>query len=144
MLTNEMTVFLIDDDDVACESVIRSFKKHDIPFNIVTANDGVEGLEILRNQHPKKNIHDPFLILLDLNMPRMNGFEFLDELRDDPNLNNCVVFVLTTSNNDSDRAKAYNKQIAGYMVKSEVGPQFAKLSNLLTQYKAAVTLPRAS
>lgn len=139
-----LTIFLIDDDDVACESVIRSFKKHDIPFDVVLAYDGVEALQILRGQHPDKKIVKPYIILLDLNMPRMNGFEFLDELRNDKVLSSSVVFILTTSNYDNDRARAYNKQIAGYMVKSDVGPQFSKLVQLLTDYKSAVKLPAVS
>lgn len=141
---SQLTVFLIDDDDVACESVERSFKKHDIPYPIVTAHDGKEALEILRGQHPSKKIALPLVILLDLNMPRMNGFEFLQELRADPALSSHVVFVLTTSNDDNDRARAYAEHIAGYMVKSMVGPQFSKLTNLLQSYRSAVNLPTSA
>ena len=138
----ELTVFLIDDDDVACESGERSFKKLGVPFPIVTAGDGIEALQILRGQHPKKRITGPFVTLLDLNMPRMNGFEFLAEMRADADLATNVVFILTTSNDDNDRTRAYAEYIAGYMVKSMVGPQFSKLCNLLINYKAAVTLPQ--
>ncbi len=141
MNTSYLTVFLIDDDDVACESVFRSFKKHDIPFPIITAGDGVEALEILRGQHPDKTLSGPIVILLDLNMPRMNGFEFLQELRSDPDLSSNVVFVLTTSNDDNDRTRAYEEHIAGYMVKSTVGPQFSKLTNLLQGYRSSITFP---
>lgn len=137
----ELTVLLVDDDDVACEAVTRSFKKYSIPFPIVTAQDGQEALEILRGQHPSKHLLDPFVILLDLNMPRMNGFEFLQVLRNDPILSSHIVFVLTTSNDDSDRTRAYAEHIAGYMVKSSVGPQFSKLANLLVNYRSSVTFP---
>ena len=136
----EFTVFLIDDDDVACEAVIRSFKKHNIPFPVVTAGDGKEALEVLRGQHPTKKLFMPFIILLDLNMPRMNGFEFLQEMRADKDLSSNVVFILTTSNDDNDRTRAYAEHIAGYMVKSSVGPQFGKLANLLLNYNASVSL----
>jgi len=139
--SSELTVFLIDDDDVACESVERSFKKHEIPFPIVTAQDGIEALEILRGQNPSKQFTGPIVILLDLNMPRMNGFEFLQAMRSDPTLSSNVVFVLTTSNDDNDRSRAYAEHIAGYMVKSSVGPQFSKLANLLMNYRSSVTLP---
>ncbi len=138
---NELTVFLVDDDDVACEAVVRSFKKHSIPFPVVTAKDGVEALEVLRGKHPSKRFTGPIVILLDLNMPRMDGFEFLQELRSDPELSSNVVFILTTSNDDNDRTRAYSEHIAGYMVKSSVGPQFSRLANLLSHYKASVTLP---
>ena len=136
-----MTVFLIDDDDVACESVARSFKKNDINLPIVIAHDGIEALEILRGQHATKKITGPKIILLDLNMPRMNGFEFLEEIRADEDLSSNVVFVLTTSNDDNDRARAYDKYIAGYMVKSAVGLQFSRLATLLLSYDSSVRLP---
>lgn len=138
----DLTVFLVDDDDVACEAVIRSFKKHDIPFPIVTAHDGQDALTILRGQHPSKHLAAPFVILLDLNMPRMNGFEFLQALRNDPALSSSIVFVLTTSNDDNDRTRAYAEHIAGYMVKSSVGPQFSKLATLLVNYRSSVTFPQ--
>ncbi len=136
-----LTVFLVDDDDVSCEAVIRSFKKHSVPFPVVMAHDGIEALEIIRGEHPTKKLEEPFVILLDLNMPRMNGFEFLQILRSDPKIASHVVFVLTTSNDDNDRTKAYQEYIAGYMVKSAVGPQFSKLASLLLSYKASVSLP---
>jgi CheY-like chemotaxis protein len=139
-MINDLKVLLIDDDDVACESIMRSFRKLELDMEIVTAEDGLEGLEILRGQHESKRITPPFVILLDLNMPRMNGFEFLDELRGDPSIACHVVFILTTSSDDSDRARAYEKFIAGYMVKSSVGPQFKKLADLLQDYSKAITL----
>ncbi len=142
--STEMMVFLVDDDDVACEAVARSFRKHHIDFPIVMAHDGVEALEILRGQHENKKLAAPFVILLDLNMPRMSGFEFLQEMRRDPVIASNVVFVLTTSNDDKDRARAYEENIAGYMVKSAVGPQFSKLASLLQSYKCSVSLPRAA
>ena len=74
-------------------------------------------------------------------MPRMNGFEFLTALRADRKLQDEVVFVLTTSDADEDRTHAYHEQIAGYMVKAAVGPQFAKLAGLLLAYRSAVSLP---
>ena len=136
-----LNILLIDDDDVATEGVIRSLRKVPLQCYIVTAQDGLEGLEILRGQHPEQHIAQPLLVLLDLNMPRMDGLEFLAELRADENLHGTVVFVLTTSSRDSDRASAYQKHIAGYMVKSEVGPQFTKLAELLKTYGQSIILP---
>jgi len=139
--TTPFSVFLIDDDDVACESVSRAFKKYDIPFPIITAQDGQEALQVLRGEHPSKSLQEPFVILLDLNMPRMNGFEFLQAVRADPLLAHCIIFVLTTSDDDNDRSRAYAENIAGYMVKSAVGPQFSRLTQLLQSYHSSVILP---
>lgn len=140
MTTNRLNVLLVEDDDVSAEAVERSLKKHGVDSNLVWAEDGQEALDILRGQHPTKKISRPRLILLDLNMPRMNGFEFLDALRGDKELSSSIVFVLTTSDSDADRSSAYHRHIAGYMVKSTVGPQFAQLCRLLNEYVSSVRM----
>ncbi|MGB0732896.1 MAG: response regulator, partial [Pontibacterium sp.] len=94
-----------------------------------------------RGSHPEKSLSGAVIVLLDLNMPRMNGFEFLEELRADQQLKRTIVFVLTTSNDDTDRARAYENAIAGYMVKSQVGPQFKKLTQLINSYQQTVSFP---
>ena len=140
-MSNSLTILLIEDDDVAAESVKRSLSKMGVAFPVVWAEDGLVGLAVLRGQDPARRVQRPLVILLDLNMPRMNGFEFLQQLRADPDLQDEVVFVLTTSDVDADRTRAYHEQIAGYMVKSAVGPQFSKLAQLLLSYASAVKLP---
>lgn len=136
-----ISVLLVDDDDVAVEGVIRSMKKHSIACHTVTACDGQEALDIVQKKHPSKSLNQPYLVLLDLNMPRMDGFQFLEAVRANPKLQNMVVFVLTTSARDTDRMRAYQENIAGYMVKSAVGPQFSKLMMLLQGYGQSVVLP---
>lgn len=135
------SLLLVDDDDVAAESVIRSLTRQGISCETVIACDGLEALEILRRQHDTKRVASNCIILLDLNMPRLDGFGFLEALRADPDLKRSVVFVLTTSSRDSDRIRAYNENVAGYMVKSAVGPQFALLAGFLEKYAASVVLP---
>lgn len=134
-------VLLVEDDDVAAESVMRSMHKAGIPCNITWVEDGQAALEVLRERDPQRKAPRPRLILLDLNMPRMNGFEFLEVVRADPKLKEEVIFVLTTSSADADRSRAYDENVAGYMVKSAVGPQFSKLTQLLDGYRRAVQLP---
>ncbi|HET8704891.1 MAG TPA: response regulator, partial [Pseudomonadales bacterium] len=97
--------------------------------------------DILREKHGKKWIKRPYMVLLDLNMPRMNGFEFLENVRADQRLSDTVIFVLTTSDADTDRTRAYHENIAGYMVKSSVGPQFKHLISLLDTYQHSIQLP---
>jgi len=140
-MTSALTILLVEDDDVAAESVMRSLGKSGLSFPVVWVEDGVEALRALRGENPALRVPTPRVTLLDLNMPRMNGFEFLQELRADPKLQDDVVFVLTTSDIDTDRSRAYHANVAGYMVKAAVGPQFTKLAQLLTSYQAAVRLP---
>lgn len=137
--SDSLELLLVDDDDVACESVVRGLRKHDVTYPVHVAHDGIEALEMLR-AGPRQGITGPIIVLLDLNMPRMNGFEFLQELRSDPDLYKLVVFVLTTSRAEYDIDLAYAKNIAGYLVKTAVGPQFRKLARLLDDYGAAVRL----
>ncbi len=136
-----LTILLVEDDDVAAESVVRSLHKAGLRFPVVWAEDGVQALDALRGLDPARPVPRPRVVLLDLNMPRMNGFEFLQALRADPQLSGDVVFVLTTSDADTDRSRAYHAHIAGYMVKSAVGPQFARLAQLLGLYQHAIRLP---
>ncbi|MCJ2184424.1 response regulator [Novosphingobium sp. 1949] len=138
----DCTVLIVDDDDVAIEGVLRSFKRHSVPCRTLAANDGREALSILRGTHPDKTITPPFIILLDLNMPGMDGFQFLHALRADPELKRSVVFILSTSSRDQDLARAYDEQVAGYMVKSAVGPQFARLAEFIEKYTDIHKLPR--
>lgn len=139
--SDPLSILLVEDDDVAAEAVTRSIGKSGLSIPVVWAEDGLAALDILRSSSSKPPAPRPRVILLDLNMPRMNGFEFLQTLRTDPELKDEVIFVLTTSDDESDRTRAYHENIAGYMVKSAVGPQFAKLVALLQSYQGAVKLP---
>jgi CheY-like chemotaxis protein len=137
----DYTVLVVDDDDVALEGVLRSFKRHGVPCRTETAGDGREALTILRGQNPGKAVDTPVIVLLDLNMPNMDGFQFLEELRADAELKRTVVFILSTSSRDQDRSRAYDEHVAGYMVKSAVGPQFAQLAQFITKYATTQNLP---
>lgn len=139
--TAPFTVMLVDDDDVAVESVLRAFRKEHTAWHVITAGDGQEALDIMRGDHPQKRIESPYLVLLDINMPRMDGLTFLETVRADPELHSTVVFMLTTSARDLDRSQAYAGNTAGYMVKSAVGPQYSKLTTLLHSYGNTVRLP---
>lgn len=140
ILSSDITVLLVDDDDVAIEGVLRGVRRQGLECKMETACDGLEALQILRGTHESKSITSPFLILLDLNMPRMDGFH-LEAVRADNQLRNSVIFVLTTSARDADRMRAYEENVAGYMMKSAVGPQFVKLMALLHSYAQSVVLP---
>lgn len=134
MSTKPLNVLLIDDDEVDIMTVRRAFKKNEITFNLATASNGIEGLAVLRGESEKSlPIHNR-LVLLDLNMPRMNGIEFLEELRADPELRSTPVIVLTTSNEDQDKVEAYNFNVAGYILKPVTFDKFVKTVATLKDY----------
>lgn len=107
-------ILLIEDDELDVISVKRSLKKLDILYELHTAYNGKEALDILRGQDPPFR---PDVILLDLNMPRMNGVEFLQALRKDDKLKHLKVFIMTTSGEFVDRATTENLGISGFMIK---------------------------
>ncbi|MBQ0799266.1 MAG: response regulator [Porticoccaceae bacterium] len=133
-----VTLLLVEDDDVDAMAIQRGFFEQRILNPIVRARDGLEALELLRSG----TVPDPYIILLDLQMPRMNGFEFLDEIRSDPRLHNSVVFVLTTSTVEQDIADSYQKNIAGYFTKDMSNEAYLNIINLLDGYWKIVHLPK--
>jgi len=135
-----VNVLLVDDDAVDARAVQRAFREHKIGNPLFRARDGLEALDMLRGANGADPVPGPRMVLLDLNMPRMGGIEFLKELREDPELGGTVVFVLTTSEADEDRAAAYKEHIAGYIVKSDVGERFLSLVRLLDAYWRVVAL----
>ena len=141
MSTDTVTVLLVEDDDIDAEAIDRAFKRARIANPIVNASDGIEALEVLRGEGDQERLSRPYIVLLDLNMPRMNGIEFLEELRNDPELHDSIVFVLTTSDDDRDMLAAYAKQVAGYMIKSKAGEDFIQLIGLLDHYWRVIEMP---
>ncbi|MFG6456651.1 response regulator [Roseateles sp. BYS96W] len=140
MTESTLNVLVVDDDDLTSEMVLRALRKVPGQFRVLAAADGQIGLDMLRGRGAEP-MGRPLIVLLDLNMPRMNGFEFLAAIRQDAQLRDSVIFVLTTSDSDADRSRAYQELIAGYMVKSAVGPQFSKLAGLINEFSRVVKLP---
>ena len=131
------TILLVEDDDIDAKIVKRAFNKLRIANPIVRATDGVMALELLKDG----TVSRPYIILLDLNMPKMGGLEMLEVLRGDKDLSNSIVFVLTTSKDDEDKVAAYNQNIAGYIVKEKLQNGFDELVKLLDYYWRIVELP---
>jgi CheY-like chemotaxis protein len=136
-----VTVLLVDDNAVDREAVRRAFAKLKIANPIVEARDGVDALEKLRGTASSPPLGRPYLVLLDINMPRMSGIDFLREVRADAALQDSVIFVLTTSKSDEDRMASYDFNVAGYVVKSDVGVGFLRVVEMLESYWKVVVLP---
>jgi CheY-like chemotaxis protein len=142
MSKDGVTFLLVEDDDIEVRVLKRAFAKLKIANDIVVAYDGVNALEILRGENGHEKLTHPYIILLDINMPRMNGIEFLYEIRADPDLNLSVVFVLTTSNDEEDKLQAHKNHVAGYIVKSNAGESILKALDMLDRYWRVVELPQ--
>jgi CheY-like chemotaxis protein len=136
-----INILLVDDDDVDIRVVIRALKKQKLGNPVFVAHDGAAALAHLRGEDGKPGLTGPVLVLLDLNMPRMNGHEFLSEIRSDPKLAKTIVFVLTTSNDERDRCAAYERNVAGYLVKSKAGRDLMNHIPLLEQFLLSVRFP---
>lgn len=134
-------ILLVEDDDVDAEVVQRSFEKLKLLNPITCANDGIEALQMLRGEGGHERVPRPYIILLDINLPRMNGLEFLHNLRQDDELKHSVVFVLTTSSNEADMRAAYEDHVAGYFLKKTVGEYILDLPILMKNYWRVVEFP---
>jgi CheY-like chemotaxis protein len=110
-----MNILLVENDYVDTMNVQRVFKKINLRHELVIARNGQEGLDILEKEYPDGKVPD--LILLDLNMPKMNGLEFLKIIREKDKYRNVKVFVMTTSDEESDRMQAAAYNITGYVIK---------------------------
>jgi len=141
MRDGTVTILLVDDDKVDAMAVKRSFRELHIANPIVGARNGIEALEHLRGEDGNVKVLEPRLVLLDLNMPRMGGIEFLEELRADPLLRRTLVFVMTTSASEEDRMRAYDKNVAGYVLKHRPGQSFLEAISMLEHYWRVVEFP---
>lgn len=133
MMTRSLNILLVEDDEVDIMNVQRAFKKNNIGNPLFIARNGLEALHMLRNESEEQipRIH---IILLDINMPKMGGIEFLKEIRKDGSLKAISVFVMTTSNEDGDKISAYDLNVAGYILKPLSFESFASSISVLSHY----------
>lgn len=128
-------ILLVEDDDVDVMNVKRAFKKNNITNPLFVASNGLEALDMLRADGRARSVPaNRRLVLLDLNMPKMGGIEFLRELRADADLRPTPVVVLTTSNEERDRVEAYNLNVAGYILKPVTLSSFMETMATLNRY----------
>ena len=135
-------ILLAEDDLIDEKAFFRAIKKLRITNPVTVARDGVEAWEILKGSHGKAPLPRPYLLVLDINMPRMNGLGLLERIRDDAELHDSIVFMLTTSSDEEDRIEAFNLNAAGYMLKSDLGNSFVKAVELVNNYWRVVEFPR--
>ena len=126
------SILLIEDDRVDVMTVQRALNRYKIDIPLQVARTATDALAMLRGTGVEKI--QPSLILLDLNLPRMSGIEFLEELRADAALKDMTVIVLTSSNEPSDREAAFKYEVEDYIVKPHSFDEFASAINTVLTY----------
>jgi CheY-like chemotaxis protein len=136
-MRNFKPILLVDDDDVDAIITQRAVNDLKITNELIRKVDGEDAIEYLKDENNCK----PCVILLDLNMPRMNGFEFLKVIKADPMLKTIPVVVLTTSDVDQNILDSFNLGVAGYIVKPVDYKQFVEAMKTINMYWTLSQLP---
>ena len=130
-----VTILLVEDDEIDVKALKWAFDKLKIANPLVVARDGVEAWETLQT------LPRPYLIITDINMPRMNGIELLRKIRESEQFRDSIVFALTTSNDEQDKIDAYDLNVAGYMLKTDMGTSFTRAIELIDNFWRVVEFP---
>ena len=135
MTDNKLVNILVaEDDEVDVMNIKRAFKKNNMKNPVFYAKDGLEAWNILQGKDGHDSIIPaPKVLLLDVNMPKMNGLELLEKIRGDENLKSLSVFMLTSSDDDSDKLRAHNLNVAGYIIKPVNFEKFVTAVGTLNQ-----------
>jgi CheY-like chemotaxis protein len=139
--TKPVKILLVEDDSIDVKAFQRAMSKLKISNPITVSRDGVEAWEFLQQCVSDGGDETPSLVILDINMPRMNGLELLTKVRADKRLRHLIIFVLTTSNDEQDKFEAFNMNVAGYMLKSDMGNSFIRAVELIDSYWRVVEFP---
>jgi CheY-like chemotaxis protein len=137
--TPKVAILLVEDDDVDAKAVERGLLAARINNPVVRARDGVEALELLLGTNGKKKLQPPYLLLVDISMPRLDGLGLVRAIRGNLVLQRTVIFMLTTSDSDRDQMAAYDSHVAGYIVKSNSPDRYRDLGNMLDYYLMIVS-----
>lgn len=129
-MANQKPVLLVEDDRVDAMTVKRAIRQIKMQHPLIHAENGEEALEYLKNPSNEK----PWIILLDLNMPKMNGIEFLQVAKRDDVFKSIPVVVLTTSKEQQDRIESFKFGVAGYMIKPVDYSQFVEMMQAIKMY----------
>lgn len=143
MMNPEKTVHILlaEDDQIDQQAFLRAIDRLRIRNPVTIAGDGLEAWEILKGCNGRPRLPRPNLLILDIKMPRLNGLELLERIREDAELHDSIVFMLTTSNDEEDRIRAFDLNVAGYMLKSDIGQSFVKAVELIDNYWRVMELP---
>ncbi|MCG7625360.1 response regulator [Epibacterium sp. Ofav1-8] len=136
----DIKIILVEDDDGDAKAIHRAFKKARIANPLTRFKNGSDALAYLKGETDRQPPQQ-FIVLSDINMPRMSGIELVEALRDDPALCRTLFFVLTTSDDERDISAAYSNNVAGYILKSRAGDMFIELMSVMDSFWRYVELP---
>lgn len=141
MSDKAVNILLVEDDYLDIMNVERELSKINVSLPLLVARNGREALNMLRGTEGAEKISPaPSIILLDINMPKMNGLEFLAEMRREPEFSHIPVFIMTTSNEDVDRMAAQRLNVTGYIVKPLTFDSFEKSHSSLDSFSLFLDL----
>ena len=112
-----VNILLVENDETHIADIQRSFTENKIKNPLYVARDGFEALQMLKGEKKDITVAQPRIVLLDINIPKMHGIDFLISLRRDPKLRSISVFVMTDSDEERDKVSAYDLNVAGYILK---------------------------
>ncbi|PCI62425.1 MAG: two-component system response regulator [Kordiimonadales bacterium] len=136
---DKIPVLIVDDDHLDVMAIERALQQVALKNPISRVSNGVEALAYLRKKvSTLKKLNA--IILLDINMPQMNGHEFLEEVGKDPDLHNLIIFIITTSDDPRDKLAIFDDQVAGYILKTSSIGGYENIANQLQKYIRTVGL----
>ena len=136
-----VNLLVVEDNDFDLRMLRRAMRTAGLEMPMRVAANGIEALEILRGDDGESGLPRPNLVLLDINMPKMDGHTFLQHLRHDGALRDLVVFIHTTSAAPEDIRQAYDQHVAGYIVKEGQIDSSVRDLQMLASYTSRVMLP---
>lgn len=130
-----LSIVIVDDDQVDVKAIKRGFSKAGLDCPVHCAKDGMEALAVLRGEDGNPPLlGKPLLLLVDINMPRMGGVEFIKEMHECENNESCSIFILTTAKKAEEIQSTYNFDITGYIVKEDIE---SEIDRLITSLKSS-------
>lgn len=139
----KVNILLVEDNPADVEITLESFMECSVPNQVHVVNNGVDAVKYLRNEEPFQDSKTPDIILLDLNLPKKNGHEVLNEIKQDSKLCTIPVIILTSSKADEDVHKSYELHANCYVAKPGDFETFISLTKTIENFwMERVILPK--
>jgi chemotaxis family two-component system response regulator Rcp1 len=144
MEEENFSIFLVEDREEDIDITREALKEAEMDCELEVVKDGKKAMEKLREKSDKKEEDLPDIILLDLNLPKMDGRKVMEKLKDDDTLSPIPIIVLTVSKRDKDIARSYDSGAAGYITKPIDFQEFVKTINVVNKYWSICEVPKGN